>query len=147
MNNILDTTQLTGVIDTDDEIIATIEPEVTIEITLIDSGLPGLPGGIGPVGPPGPSYTHPEKHSADIIDETEEKNFLTLEEKLRLAGFIHEQQVSSAIWLVNHNLDKYPSVSVVDTGNNVVMGNIEYISRSQLIVSFSSEFSGKAYLN
>lgn len=61
--------------------------------------------------------------------------------------FIYETQESRLVWEVTHNLNKYPSVSVVDTANNLVHGDIEYIDRHNLKITFSSRFSGKAYLN
>ena len=62
--------------------------------------------------------------------------------------FIHNQIASSKDWVITHNLNKqYPSVTIVDVLNRVVVGNIEYLSTSQIKVSFAGEFSGKAYLN
>lgn len=63
------------------------------------------------------------------------------------ANYIHDQMLSSNVWTINHDLDKYPSVSIVDTGGNLVVGDVEYISKSQLKIYFNYEFSGKAYLN
>lgn len=54
---------------------------------------------------------------------------------------------ASATWNVTHNLKKYPSVSVVDSAENNVYGDIEYINENQLTITFNAAFSGKAYLN
>lgn len=62
-------------------------------------------------------------------------------------NFIFSQNVASREWTINHNLNKYPSVSVVDSGNNIVIGEVEYIDENNLRIYFTSEFSGKAYLN
>lgn len=62
-------------------------------------------------------------------------------------SFVFNQNVASNIWLVNHNLNKFPSVSVVDSGNNVVIGEVKYIDENSLQISFSSPFSGSVYLN
>ena len=57
-------------------------------------------------------------------------------------------QVSNApTWDFTHTLNKYPSVSVVDSGNNIIYGDVEYVSTSRLKIHFSSAQSGKAYLN
>lgn len=57
-------------------------------------------------------------------------------------------QVSpQAIWNITHSLNKFPSVTVVDDGNNVVVGDIYYLSQNQLTITFTSSVSGKAYLN
>jgi hypothetical protein len=60
---------------------------------------------------------------------------------------IHNQPSPSAQWTVTHNLGKYPSVSVVDTSDAEVIGEVEYVSDTQLIIRFSASFSGKAFLN
>ena len=61
--------------------------------------------------------------------------------------YIHNQIKSSDVWTIQHNLDKYPSVIIVDSSNSVVIGDITFIDKNSIIVSFVAEFSGKAYLN
>ena len=60
---------------------------------------------------------------------------------------IHNQTVSSSTWNITHNLNKYPSVSIVDSSNEEVIGEVEYINSNSLTVKFSAPFSGKAFLN
>ncbi|WP_373845287.1 hypothetical protein [Clostridium sp.] len=61
--------------------------------------------------------------------------------------YIHNQLTASNIWTIQHNLNKYPQVTVVDSSGNVVIGDIDYISQNKIIVSFQAAFSGSAYLN
>jgi len=61
--------------------------------------------------------------------------------------FVFTQGVPSATWVVTHNLNKYPSVSVVDTANTSGFGAVEYNSANQLTITFSGGFAGNAYLN
>ena len=61
--------------------------------------------------------------------------------------YIHRQVIASNTWEITHNLYKYPSVSVVDTGGNVVIGDVEYTSLNTLVIKFTAPFSGTAYLN
>ena len=61
--------------------------------------------------------------------------------------YIHKQVIASNTWEITHNLYKYPSVSVVDTGGNVVIGDVEYTSLNTLVITFTAPFSGTAYLN
>ena len=68
------------------------------------------------------------------------------------ATYTHNQSSISDTWTINHNLGRYPSVTVIDSGNTVVQGTIVYNSANQLTVTFFSAdsalaFSGKAYLN
>lgn len=62
-------------------------------------------------------------------------------------SYTYNQNIPSSVWTIIHNLDKYPSVTIVDSAGSVVMGDIEYVSTSTLRVTFSSEFAGAAYLN
>ena len=59
---------------------------------------------------------------------------------------IHTQGTASTIWTITHSLGGYPSVSIVDSAKTVVFGEISYTSTSQIVVNFSSAFSGYAYL-
>ena len=41
----------------------------------------------------------------------------------------------------------YPSVTVVDSNKIVVIGEVRYITTTQLTLTFTATFSGTAYLN
>lgn len=62
-------------------------------------------------------------------------------------NFVFTQNVASDLWYVVHNLSKYPSATVVDSGQNVVIGEVVYIDENTLQIEFTAPFSGKAYLN
>jgi hypothetical protein len=56
-------------------------------------------------------------------------------------------QVSPAtLWTITHNLGRYPAVTVVDSAGTPVIGKVIYVSANQVTVTFTSAFSGKAYL-
>lgn len=57
------------------------------------------------------------------------------------------QDSAASEWLISHPLDRHPSVTVVDSAGNVVLGDVIYLSSSQIRVLFAGAFSGKAYLN
>jgi len=59
----------------------------------------------------------------------------------------YQQLASATIWTINHNLDRHPSVTVVDSGGTVVIGNVNYVTNNTLTITFTAAFSGKAYLN
>jgi hypothetical protein len=61
--------------------------------------------------------------------------------------YIHTQSTSAIIWNIEHNLGKFPSVTVVDSGDSVVEGEIDYVDNNNVTLTFSGAFSGKAYLN
>lgn len=59
---------------------------------------------------------------------------------------VHSQGAADSEWVINHTLGGYPSVMVVDSAKTVVIGDVTYNSTSQVVVNFSSAFSGYAYL-
>lgn len=61
--------------------------------------------------------------------------------------YVHDQQTASLTWVVDHNLGKYPSVTVVDTSGNEFTSDVFYNSLNQLTITHSVAFSGKAYCN
>lgn len=66
--------------------------------------------------------------------------------------FTFTQSSVSDTWIITHNLDKFPNVTVVDSGGSVVRGTIVYNSLNKLTITFFAggiglAFSGKAYLN
>ncbi len=62
-------------------------------------------------------------------------------------NYVHDQQVASSTWVVTHNMNKYPSVNIVDTANDEVTGEVRYNNLNQITITFTAAFSGKAYLN
>lgn len=62
-------------------------------------------------------------------------------------NYVHTQSAASSTWVINHNMEKFPSVSIIDSGNNLVVGEVQYNSTNQLTLTFTASFSGKAYLN
>jgi len=61
--------------------------------------------------------------------------------------YTHTQITAATTWLVSHNLNKKPSVTVVDDGENVIIADVEYINENELTIHFTAPTSGKAYLN
>lgn len=62
-------------------------------------------------------------------------------------NYTHTQISSSQTWTITHGLNKRPSVTVVDDGDNVILGDIQYINENELTINFAFPISGKAYLN
>jgi len=62
-------------------------------------------------------------------------------------AYIHNQTSPASTWTVAHNLNKYPSVSVVDSAYEEVIGEVEYLTPNTLEVRFTAPFSGQAYIN
>ena len=62
-------------------------------------------------------------------------------------NYVHTQSTPAASWTVSHILGKRPAVVVVDSAEDVVYGDIQYINDNTVTLTFSGAFSGKAYFN
>jgi hypothetical protein len=61
--------------------------------------------------------------------------------------YTHPQGAASDVWVINHNLNKRPSVTVQDSAFDAVDGDVVYNDANTLTITFSAAFSGVAYLN
>ena len=63
--------------------------------------------------------------------------------------FVFTQAVSANPWVVVHNLDKYPSVTVTDSNvtPRVVITQVDYDNANQVTITFAGAQAGNAYLN
>lgn len=61
--------------------------------------------------------------------------------------YVYTQSVVADTWNINHNLNKFPSISVVDSAESQVEGDVEYVDANNVTLRFCGAFSGKAYLN
>jgi hypothetical protein len=63
------------------------------------------------------------------------------------SNFSFKQVAASSNWLIDHGLNKFPSVTVTDTSGNVIEGDVKMLTKNTLSIDFSAPFSGNAYLN
>ena len=96
------------------------QPEVDINV------LPGVPGQRGPQGPKG--------------DKGDPGATPTI-------AFTYTQNAVSSTWNITHNLGFHPNVATVDSAGSIIEGTISYTSTNALVVSFSIETTGTAYLS
>lgn len=57
------------------------------------------------------------------------------------------QTFNAATVTVNHNLGKYPAVSVIDSAGDEVEGVVDHVTMNTLTLSFSAPFSGTVICN
>lgn len=62
-------------------------------------------------------------------------------------SYEYVQLIPSSSWTINHNLNKIPSVTVLDSSNKVVIGEVQHSNLNTTIITFNAPFSGKAYFN
>lgn len=80
-----------------------------------------------------------------LIDVEVNNEAKTIEAKSKT--YVFEQGIAAARWNIQHNLNKYPSVTVIDSAGDQVFANLNYIDENNLVLDFGAEFTGKAYLN
>lgn len=61
--------------------------------------------------------------------------------------FVYEQGIASDVWVITHNLNKYPSITLVDSAGTVFKAKEEYNSANQVTIYLNGATTGKAYLN
>lgn len=61
--------------------------------------------------------------------------------------FIFEQAIAADTWVIVHNLNKYPSVTIVDSAGRVFLPAVQYDSKNQVTAKINGATTGKAYLN
>lgn len=90
-----------------------------------------------------------------VVSVVEPSSSIAILDKYSIAGiniasdktFVFNQLAPSDTWLITHGLNKFPSVSVVDSGGTVVIGTVDYINENSVTVTFNGSFSGKAFMN
>lgn len=85
-----------------------------------------------------------EQEAIEGVDNTTAITPYTLN---KVTHYTHEQAIASDIWVINHNLNKRPSITIVDSADNVVEGAEKYIDENTVEIRFNGAFKGKAYLN
>lgn len=105
----------------DIDLILETYPDV---IVLPASGLTGPQGPEGPTGPTGPEG-QPGTQTT----------------------YVYTQLAAAYLWEITHNLDRYPSVTVIDSGDSEIIPDVVYLSNNAVRLYFAYATSGKAYLN
>ena len=120
-------------------------------------------------GPPGKDGTINGYNKVDIeggsniiVDEREEilchnrkKNILTINSTTYVEDtdnsnieYYFEQAKPKSIWIIQHGLKKYPSVTVVDRDTKKeIICEVRYVSENEIHLLFNGKFRGYAYLN
>lgn len=91
--------------------------------------------------------------NAGVLEFTPNEEILStnvqdaIEEVREISKYVHVQATASVLWDITHNLRFYPNVTIVDSGDNFVVGDVNYLSINRLQVTFAHSFGGKAYLS
>ena len=80
---------------------------------------------------------------SDLIGVERDGQTVTLTSKT----FIFEQGVASDIWDIQHDLNKRPTITLVDSTGREFEAEKDYISNNRVIIHLVSATTGLAYLN
>lgn len=122
--NVTEVVISTGLFSADDVLL--VQPDV-YEVELAEIGPQGPPGPAGPTGPTGPQGVPGSVDGA-------------------LPQFIHDQAIPAATWYIVHNLNRLPAVTVLDSADTEVVGNVDYIDLNTIELTFSAPFGGRAII-
>lgn len=62
-------------------------------------------------------------------------------------SYTHVQSTPASVWSITHPLTFLPNVTIVDSADDVVEGDVSYDSSTLITCTFNGAFSGKAYLS
>ena len=60
--------------------------------------------------------------------------------------YVHTQSTSSAVWTINHGLGGQPTAVVLDSAGTQCEGTFSYPTTNQMVITFTSAFTGTAYV-
>lgn len=111
------------------------------------------PGEPGPTGPPGPGV--PEGGTeGQYLRKNSDVDYDSVWATVAPGGgggdltYVHHQSLAASTWgPINHGLGKFPSVTVVDSADSVVIGDVEFVDANHVTLRFTAAFSGEAYFN
>ena len=66
--------------------------------------------------------------------------------------YLHNQTIASSTWTINHNLGRYPSVTIIDLSNREMSGDVVFNNQNTITITFKNNnlpynIAGKAVLN
>ena len=84
-----------------------------------------------------------------LIDQTyyDVANFVLASADQADKHFTFNQATPANPWNVQHNLNKFPSVTVALPSGQVGQADVTYIDENNLTITFTGDESGKAYMN
>lgn len=131
VNIVIETTEIEVKVEDKPDIDLSVDP--TSDVIVLAAGNFGLPGPPGPSGPEGPEGDPgPEGPPGPSGTET---------------TYTFTQLAAVYSWDIIHLLNRYPSVTVIDSGGTEIIPNVSYISDDEIQLYFENPTSGKAYLN
>jgi hypothetical protein len=127
--------------------VVSATPTIVRIIGVEQAGPMGLQGDQGELGPTGLSAYEVALLEGFVGTEELWLESLVGPQGLPGGSYRHVQNATASSWVIVHSLGYEPNVAVFDSGGTQVIGDITHNSVNQLTVTFSSAFSGVAYLS
>lgn len=61
--------------------------------------------------------------------------------------YYHDQPSANSTWTIYHNLNFYPNVTVLNSSNQTIEADIQYLDVNSVRIVMNASTSGKAYLS
>ena len=134
-------------------------PGETTPVDPQDDTEPGVTPTVPPMPPYGPhgklpndgfliNYDGIQSDTADVIVDNRNR---TIKVDVNKQGvdttFVYSTPVPMASWEIQHNLNKYPSVTLTDWHGRMILGEVCYVDKNNVVVHLSEPICGRAYLN
>ena len=94
-----------------------------------------------------PLVVIPKEKNVGASLEDINANFKYLDRTSNDKSVSFEQSAPATVWVVLHELDKYPSVTVIDSDGELTLCEIEYTNENTVTLRFSEPTAGTVYLN
>jgi hypothetical protein len=139
---------------------------VDVRVTVIDSKVSVSVSNSGPQGPRGSQLLSGNTDPSDTIGLIGDQYINTsnstlfgpkttsgwgegvnLDNDPESLGQVYVQTSPSTIWNIVHTLSFVPNITIVDSEQNVVEGDYEYVSDNEITATFNTAISGKAFLS
>jgi hypothetical protein len=89
------------------------------------------------------NIVHDLSHNHDGVYATESRVDAIEEDK----NYVHTQSTPSTQWVINHNMNKFPNVAIIDENNNTIWTEVVYNDLNTITINFNSAMSGTVTLN
>ena len=79
----------------------------------------------------------------NVLDQKDLVNYI----KSQTGTFVFDMGILDTEWTITHNLNKWPTVVLVDSAGSVAVPDVKYIDSNTCFIQTKQPFKGKAYLN
>jgi hypothetical protein len=121
------------------------------DILLLKEAGPVFKGDQGDIGPEGPDLYHAWLNAGN---QGSFEDFLNVVRQGLVnpdgsfnTTFTFIQNIPSALWSINHNMNTYPSITLVDSAGHAFDADYYYVDKNNIEITIISPVAGKAYLN